>query len=85
MAGVTDAAFRALCRSYGAVYTVSEMVSVKGLTFGDRKSRQLLALGEDELPALVELVRQSRREGWDRPRLLREAAKLEGFYVPSLY
>lgn len=55
MAGVTDAAFRALCRSYGAIYTVSEMVSVKGLTFGDRKSRQLLALGEDELPAAIQL------------------------------
>ena len=27
MAGVTDASFRAVCRRYGAEYTVSEMVS----------------------------------------------------------
>ena len=45
----------------------------------------LLGEGEDELPALVELFRRGRREGWDRRRLLRAAAQLEGFYVPSLY
>ena len=38
MAGIADRAFRELCRNYGAAYTVTEMVSSKGLTMGDRKS-----------------------------------------------
>lgn len=33
MAGVGDAAFRALCKSFGAEYTVSEMISAKALCF----------------------------------------------------
>lgn len=33
MAGVTDASFRAVCRRYGAEYTVSEMVSAKALCY----------------------------------------------------
>lgn len=42
MAGVTDRAFRELCASFGAAYTVTEMVSSKGLVMGDRKSAFLL-------------------------------------------
>lgn len=33
MAGVSDASFRALCKRYGAEYTVSEMISAKALCF----------------------------------------------------
>jgi tRNA-dihydrouridine synthase B len=55
MAGVADRAFRTLCRQYGAAYTVSEMVSCKGLQYGDRKSGQLLQLGEAEHPAAAQL------------------------------
>ena len=31
MAGVADRAFREICRDFGAAYTVTEMVSAKGL------------------------------------------------------
>lgn len=47
MAGIADRAFRELCVQYGAAYTVTEMVSAKGLTMGDKKSAQLLTLGDD--------------------------------------
>ncbi len=55
MAGVADRAFRELCRSYGAAYTVSEMVSSKGLTMGDRKSKELMKLSGLERPAGVQI------------------------------
>lgn len=55
MAGVADTAFRVLCRSYGATYVVSEMVSSKGLIMGDRKSKQLLTLTDEERPAAVQI------------------------------
>ena len=33
MAGVTDTAFRRICRDFGAAYTVTEMVSAKALMY----------------------------------------------------
>jgi len=55
MAGVTDLAFRTICRELGAGYTVTEMVSAKALCYQDKKSLPLLALGEREHPAAVQL------------------------------
>ncbi len=55
MAGVTDLAFRTICRSLGAAYTVTEMVSAKALCYQDKKSLPLLTLGPDEHPAAVQL------------------------------
>lgn len=51
MAGVTDRAFRELSTEFGAAYTVSEMVSAKGLTMCDRKSKELLLLSDKERPS----------------------------------
>jgi tRNA-dihydrouridine synthase B len=47
MAGIADRAFRELCVQYGCAYTVTEMVSSKGLTMGDKKSAELLTLGNE--------------------------------------
>jgi tRNA-dihydrouridine synthase B len=55
MAGVTDLAFRTVCRQLGAGYTVTEMVSSKALCYQDKKSIPLLKLGEDEHPAAAQL------------------------------
>ena len=51
MAGVTDLAFRQICRELGAGLTVTEMVSAKALCYQDRKTRSLLRLGSGEHPA----------------------------------
>ena len=55
MAGVTDLAFRTICRELGAGYTVTEMVSAKALCYQDQKSLPLLKLGEGEHPAAAQL------------------------------
>ncbi len=55
MAGVTDLAFRAVCRRLGAGYTVSEMVSAKALCYQDKKTLPLLTLGPGEHPAAVQI------------------------------
>ena len=67
MAGVADKAFRELCVEYGATYVVSEMVSSKGLTMCDRKSRKLLSLSEKEHPAAAQIF------GSD-PKIMAESA-----------
>lgn len=55
MAGVADRAFRELCVSYGAAYVVSEMISSKGVSLGDRKSKALMQLSDEERPAGVQI------------------------------
>lgn len=48
MAGFTDVGFRDLAAMYGAGLTVTEMVSAKGMVYGNEKTRELLAIGENE-------------------------------------
>lgn len=48
LAGYTDKTMRALCEEQGASLVFTEMVSGKGLKYGDRKSHQLLELTEEE-------------------------------------
>ena len=55
MAGVTDAAFRHLCREQGAGLTCTEMVSAKALCYQDKKTKPLLYLEEDEHPAAAQI------------------------------
>ncbi len=55
MAGVTDAAFREICREQGAGLTCTEMVSSKALMFGDKKTRALLSTARDRSPIAVQL------------------------------
>ena len=67
MAGVADRAFRELCTSYGAAYVISEMVSSKGLTMQDKKSKELLFLSDEERPAGAQIF-------GDNPGIMAEAA-----------
>lgn len=67
MAGMADMAFRELCADYGAGYTVTEMVSSKGLTMGDKKSAMLLTLGEREGKAGAQIF-------GDNPEIMAQAA-----------
>lgn len=55
MAGVTDIAFRTICREQGAALTYTEMVSAKALVYQDSKTRTLLHIREDEHPCAVQL------------------------------
>ncbi len=55
MAGVTNAAFRRICRRYGAGLYVSEMVNARGLAEGGTKSWELAAFDSDESPRSIQL------------------------------
>ena len=68
MAGVTDLAFRTVCRELSGCYTVTEMVSAKALCYGDKKTPALLKLGEGERPAAVQIF------GCDEPFMEKGAA-----------
>ena len=68
MAGVADRAFRKICMDHGAACVIGEMVSAKGLTYGDRKSAELLELDADIRPAAIQLF-------GDDPAIMAQAAK----------
>jgi len=69
MAGISDRSFRSLCRSFGADFAVSEMVSAKGLVYGDRKSRIFLVPDASDKPHWVQLFGAE-------PEIIRDAAQI---------
>ena len=78
MAGVTDQAFRTICRRMGAAYTVTEMVSAKALCYQDRKTTPIMALGEGEYPAAVQMF------GCDLDAMERAAAIIREKAAPAV-
>ncbi len=55
MAGAADTAFRIICRHHGCSYAVTEMISAKAVTYGDKKTSQLAAITNDEAPTACQL------------------------------
>ena len=69
MAGITDLAFRTLCKEYGADLVVSEMISSRGLHYKDKKTSELLKTSDTESPLIVQLF-------GNEPYIMAEAAKM---------
>ncbi|MBR2900963.1 MAG: tRNA dihydrouridine synthase DusB [Clostridia bacterium] len=55
MAGITDHAFRAICVSCGAEGVTSELISAKGVMYGDKKTDALAKIYPDERPAAIQI------------------------------
>lgn len=67
MAGVSDLAFRQICREMGADMAYSEMVSAKAMQFGDRKTFGLMRFDGEPSPHAVQLFGHE-------PQVIAEAA-----------
>lgn len=77
MAGVADRAFRELCKSYGAAYTVGEMVSAKGVTLHDKKSQELMRISDSERPSAIQIF-------GGEPETMAEAARFALRFSPEI-
>lgn len=55
MAGVTDLPYRLLCKEQGAGLMCTEMISAKGLYYGNRKSEPLMETDLKEQPVAVQI------------------------------
>ena len=55
MAGFTDKVYRMLCAEMGASMVYTEMVSAKGLCYGDRKTPKLLDMEGETVPVAVQI------------------------------
>jgi tRNA-dihydrouridine synthase B len=55
MAGITDLAYRLICKEMGCGMVVSEMISAKGLYYKDAKTKELLLTDPTEAPAAIQI------------------------------
>ncbi len=74
MAGVTDGAFRKICRAMGADACVTEMVSAKALFYHNRGTENLMRQPTDTSPLALQLF------GSDPEILAQMAAKVQDDY-----
>jgi nifR3 family TIM-barrel protein len=55
MAGITNTAFRRLCKSYGGGLYVSEMITSRALVERNAKTMRMIHFAEDEIPRSIQL------------------------------
>jgi len=74
MAGVTDRAFRYMCKKYGVGGETTEMVSAKAICYGDKKTGKLARIYSEDRPCGLQLF-------GSEPHILAKAAKtvLDGY------
>ncbi|NQS98399.1 MAG: tRNA dihydrouridine synthase DusB [candidate division Zixibacteria bacterium] len=76
LAGITDSSFRRICRSFGAAFTVSEMVSADGLVRSGEKTLRLMRFTPEERPYGIQLF-------GSEPAVLAEAAGIAAEMQPD--
>ncbi|WP_125154093.1 tRNA dihydrouridine synthase DusB [Clostridium rectalis] len=55
LAGVTDIAFRGLCKNMGCGLVYTEMISAKALYYDSKKTKDMLKASPDEVPIAVQI------------------------------
>lgn len=55
MAGVTNIAYRKMCKKYGVSMVTTEMISDKGIFYNDKKTKDLALIDESEHPVAIQI------------------------------
>ena len=55
MAGVTNIAYRKMCKQFGAGMVTTEMISDKGIFYNDKKTKELANIDEIEHPVAIQI------------------------------
>ena len=82
MAGFSDRAMRRVCYEMGAEYSVSEMISAKAVTFGDKKTFSLAAIRPDEGPVALQIFGSEPSIMGEAARILTEKKWEDGYATP---
>lgn len=77
MASVADRAYREMCIEQGCAYLTSEMISSKGLVYGDKKTPNLCKITEAERPMALQLFGED-------PLFMAKAADMLMKYSPDI-
>jgi len=88
MAGITDSAFRLICRRYGTDVVYSEMASASALYYKPKKTLELLKFNRKERPYVVQLFGKNPEHFAKAARILDslplEKGELERDFHPKL-
>jgi nifR3 family TIM-barrel protein len=76
MAGVTDKAFRIICREHGCGLVYTEMVSSKGLYYGSKRTEVMLDIDDREAPVVVQIFGSDPRIMGDMAEVISENPKV---------
>ncbi len=76
LAGITDRAFRKVCRQFGADVVCTEMISAKGIWYQDKKTESLMMFGTDEMPCGIQLF-------GSEPEIMAHAVQVAAAHNPA--
>lgn len=77
MASVADAAYREMCKKFDAAYMVSEMISAKGLCYGDKNTSQLCQVLDVQRPYALQIF-------GEQPYFMGKAAYMLNEFKPDI-
>jgi tRNA-dihydrouridine synthase B len=84
MAGITDSAFRQVCKEYGADVVYSEMASVNALVYNPRKTLEMLVSSKKESPYIIQLFGSNPDHFARAVKLLSNKRELSKFKIQNL-
>jgi len=83
MAGITDSAFRQICKNFGADIVYSEMASVTALVYHAEKTLQMLRSSKTEMPYIIQLFGNNPEHFREATRLLSDQKLINKTKFPS--
>ncbi len=83
MAGYSDRAMRMVCKDFGSELSVTEMVSAKAVTFGDKKTFNLARIGADEGPVFCQIFGSEPDIMARAAEVLQKGYSAEGYAAPA--
>ncbi len=81
MAGVTDSAFRQICKKFGADLVYSEMASVTALVYAPEKTLKMLKFDTKERPYIVQLFGSNPKHFHRAIQIIQEKIKPDGIDI----
>jgi tRNA-dihydrouridine synthase B len=81
MAGITDSAFRQICKKYGADVVYSEMANVSALFFKPQKTLELVKFKKKEKPYVVQLFGKNPDHFEKATKIITEKIKPDGIDI----
>ncbi|MDD5032149.1 MAG: tRNA-dihydrouridine synthase [Patescibacteria group bacterium] len=81
MAGITDSAFRQICKGFGADVVYSEMASATALVYNPGKTLEMLKFSPKERPYVVQLFGSNPEHFAKAVKLIQEKIKPDGIDI----
>jgi nifR3 family TIM-barrel protein len=81
MAGYTNQPFRRICKYYGADVLCSEMASATALSYGGKKTLELLKFGKSERPYVVQLFGNDPKYFQNAARIVTQILRPDGIDI----